>query len=118
MKLIIPMLKKLHDEFVLLPLPDWLDPKYELSTAFNAFNGCIGAIDGTYFEMRIPTKDNLRWYNCKSVVTTNVFVAVRSDCSFSFVLAGAEGSMNDASLLYYAIGRGFKVPKGRYYLAD
>ena len=47
-----------------------------------------------------------------------MFAAVKTDFSFSYVLAGAEGSINDATLCAQAFGRSFRVPPNRYYLVD
>lgn len=115
---LLPMLVKLHQHFVRLPDDNWLDPAIELDPKLNAFNGCIGAIDGTHVAAYIPSCQQLRWFDRKSRVTQNVFAAVRSDFSFSYVLAGAEGSMNDASLCNQALSRRFKIPGNRYYLGD
>ncbi len=51
-------------------------------------------------------------------ISQNVFAAVRSDGAFSYVLAGAEGSFHDSTLCNIAFANGFRVPDGRYYLAD
>ncbi len=110
--------KSLHRAFVRPNEDDWLDPEYELDPKLNAFNGCIGAIDGTHIHAFIPVSKQLRWRNRKGVISQNVFAAVRSDLSFSYILAGAEGSINDASLLREALERKFHIPKNRFYLAD
>ena len=115
---LLPMLEDLHRAFVRLPDDDWLDPDIELDPKLNAFNGCIGAIDGTHISAHIPTKQQLRWRDRKSRISQNVFAAVRSDLSFSYVLAGAEGSTADASLFSQALGRSFRVPQDRYYIGD
>ncbi len=116
---LLPMFVSLHKAFVCLPDDDWVDPAVELDPKLNAFNGCIGAIDGTHIAADIPTKKQLRWRDRKGKATQNVFAAVRSDYTFSYVLASAEGSMNDATLYAQAFGRSFRVPEGRYdYMAD
>jgi hypothetical protein len=113
------MFVSLHIKIV-KPMPaEWLDPEIELDRKLNAFNGCIGAVDGTHIHAHIPLRKQLRWRNHKGGVTQNVFAAVRQDGSFSYVLAGAEGSMNDASLLRQALGRRrFTIPLDRYYIGD
>lgn len=52
------------------------------------------------------------------MISQNVFAAVRQDFSFSYVIAGAEGSINDASLCAQAFARSFHIPGGRYSVAD
>lgn len=115
---VLPMLVSLHKAYVRLPADDWVDERIELDPVLNAFNGCIGAIDGTHIAAFIPANKQLRWRDRKGRVTQNVFAAVRSDYTFSYVLAGAEGSINDATLCSQAFGRSFRVPDGRYYVAD
>ena len=51
-------------------------------------------------------------------VSQNVFAAVRLDGNFPYVLAGAEGRLNDASLVRLALRRSFRVPQNRFYLDD
>ena len=98
---LLPLLEGLHGAFVQQRADDWLDSMVELDPKLSAFNGCIGAIDSVH------------------IFTQKVFTAVRSDHSFSYVLAGGEDYMRDPSLYQEAIGRGvFKIPKNRYYLAD
>jgi hypothetical protein len=118
MKRLLPRLVYLHTQFV-KPMPDeWLDPDIELDPKLNYFNGCIGAIDGTHVVAHVPTKRQWRWRDRKGMITQNVFAAVRSDTSFSYVLAGAEGSIHDATLYDHAFAGGFRVPDNRYYVAD
>jgi hypothetical protein len=117
-KTVLPMLVSLHTAFVRLPPDDWLDPTVECDPKLSAFNGCIGAIDGTHIGAHVPFRTQLPWRNRKGVVTQNVFAAVRQDYSFLYVMAGAEGSINDASLCTQAFARSFRIPEGRYYVAD
>lgn len=118
-KQLLPMFVKLHTVFVKPKPDDWLDPDIELNKQLNAFNGCIGAIDGTHIPAHIPLRKQLRWRGHKGGITQNVLAAVRTDSSFSYVLAGAEGSMNDATLIRHALSGGkFRLPPDRYYVAD
>ena len=118
MRTVLPILVSLHRHVVRLPDDDWLDPAIELNPQLNAFNGCIGAIDGTHVPAHVDLYDQPRWRDRKGGVSQNVFAAVRSDYSFSYVLAGAEGFINDASLCAQAFGRSFRVPENRFYVAD
>jgi hypothetical protein len=47
-----------------------------------------------------------------------VFAAVRHNDTFSFVLAGAEGSMHDSTLCRLAYDKGFKIASERFVLGD
>ncbi len=116
---LLPKFESLHKAFVQLNHDSWLDPVVELDPKLNAFNGCIGAIDGTHIFAHIPLREQQHWRDRKGQISQNVFAAVRSDYSFSYVLAGAEGSINDSSLCQQAFGRDkFSVPPNRYFLAD
>lgn len=91
----------------------------ELNVRSRQFNGCIGAIDGTHIPAFIPSRYQRRFYNRKSNITQNVFAAVGIDGRFLYVLAGAEGSMNDASLFVQTQkSRRFRIPSNRFFLGD
>ena len=111
---------RLYKAFVRLPPEDFVSPEVELDRRSRHFNGCIGAIDGTQIAAHIcrgPAYQ--RWRNRKQRIAQNVFVAMKLDGSFSYVLAGAEGSMNDSKLLHRVLHRHtFRIPRGRYYLSD
>ncbi|KAL1564083.1 protein ANTAGONIST OF LIKE HETEROCHROMATIN PROTEIN 1-like [Salvia divinorum] len=63
------------------------------------FEGCLGALDGTYINVRVRIGDAQR---------------------FIYVLPGWEGSAADSRILRDALSGpyGLKVPKGNYYLCD
>ena len=113
-------MQKLHRTYVRLPDDQYISPEVEFGDKkVRAFAGCIGAVDGTLLKMHVRIDDQQRWRSGrKGILAQNVFAAVRFDGSFSYVLAGAEGSMHDARLCTLAFSRGFRVPDGRYYLAD
>ncbi|XP_047947466.1 uncharacterized protein LOC125193668 [Salvia hispanica] len=69
------------------------------------FQGCLGALDGTYIQLQVPAVDKPRY---------------RSRKGSAYVLTGWEGSAADGRVLKDAIGRenGLKVPTGSYYLCD
>ncbi len=115
---LLPAFVSLHEEFVKPYDDDWLDPIIELDSMANSFNGCIGAIDGTHIPALVPSLKQQPYRDRKGAVSQNVFAAVRFDGSFAYVLAGAEGSMNDSSILGVALGGGFVIPPHRYYIGD
>jgi hypothetical protein len=108
----------LHTEFVRLPTDDFVAAEIELSKKFKEFTGCIGAIDGTHIAAHAPSSEQARFYNRKGKLMQNVFAAVRFDMRFSFVYAGAEGSVNDTILFRWSTNDSFTIPPGRYYLGD
>ncbi|MQL74611.1 hypothetical protein Taro_006969 [Colocasia esculenta] len=84
------------------------------------FKDCIGAIDGTHFPATVPTEIRSRFRGQEEHPTQNVLAAVNFDLTFSYILAGWEGSADDSRILNDALGRenGLKVPEGKYYLVD
>ncbi|KAL1564639.1 hypothetical protein AAHA92_06955 [Salvia divinorum] len=60
------------------------------------FEGCLGALDGTYINVRVPASDAPRYRNRKG------------------------SSAGDSRILRDALSRplGLKVPRGQYYLCD
>ncbi|QGI77755.1 hypothetical protein CEK25_004484 [Fusarium fujikuroi] len=101
-------------------MPDhrYVSPRIELNTKFCQFNGAIGAVDGTHIPAFIPLAHQQRFWSRKSTISQNIFAAVDFEGRFLYVLAGAEGSINDATLIGYAYNGSFKVPPGRFFLAD
>ncbi|KAK0711758.1 hypothetical protein B0H67DRAFT_493400, partial [Lasiosphaeris hirsuta] len=69
----LPRLMSLHKAFVRLPPDDWLDPDVELNPKTNAFNGCIGAVDGTHTAAHIPLRDQVRYRDRKGAITQNIW---------------------------------------------
>lgn len=116
-QVIIPM-RYLHTRFVRLPGPTYVSPDVELDLKFMQFNGAIGAIDGTHIHAFVPAKKQKRFWSRKNNISQNVLAAVTFSGLFSYVLAGAEGSINDASLIREAHTRSFTIPDGRFYLGD
>ncbi|KAK2742033.1 hypothetical protein CKAH01_01460 [Colletotrichum kahawae] len=115
---IINALVCLHKEVVVLPSESYVSPDIELNAKNAVFNGCIGAVDGTLIPAHIPASQQRRFFDRKGNISQNVFTAVKFDYTFSYVLAGAEGSMNDKTLLNHALARSFTAGAGQFYLAD
>ncbi|KAK6160194.1 hypothetical protein DH2020_003575 [Rehmannia glutinosa] len=84
------------------------------------FKGCLGALDRTYIEVRVPLSDKGRYRNRKGNVSVNVLVVCDRSMNFTYVLSGWEGSTADSRVLRDAVSRsnGLKVPNGNYYLCD
>ena len=66
----------------------------------------------------IYKRQQRKWFNRKSLLTQNVFCAVQLDGSFSYVLAGAEGPVNDATLLRHAVSKNLHIPEHRFYISN
>ncbi|KAL0386443.1 UNVERIFIED_CONTAM: hypothetical protein Slati_4602500 [Sesamum latifolium] len=84
------------------------------------FEGCFGALDGTYIDVRVPVEDRARYRTRKGFVSVNVLGVCDRKMRFIYVLAGWEGSAADARVLRDIISRpnGLKIPRGNYYLVD
>lgn len=76
--------------------------------------GCIGALDGTYINVRVPVADTPRYRNMKGHITTNTLAVCDPHLRFIYLLPGWEGSAGDSRILRDAISRplGLKVPRG------
>ncbi|SMR51463.1 unnamed protein product [Zymoseptoria tritici ST99CH_3D1] len=85
---------------------------------FSWFKSSLGGLDGTLLPMTLPEEVRGVWNSRKGTISQNVFAACGFDMVFHFVLAGYEGSAPDGTVLERAYKSGFKVPRGRYYLAD
>ncbi|KAL0354166.1 UNVERIFIED_CONTAM: hypothetical protein Sangu_0997900 [Sesamum angustifolium] len=80
--------------------------------------GCLGALDGTYIDVRVKAEDRARHRTRKGSIAVNVLSVCDRDMRFIYVLVGWEGSAADSRVLRDAITRptGLKIPRGNYYL--
>ncbi|XP_042067424.1 uncharacterized protein LOC121810744 [Salvia splendens] len=108
---------KLHRTFWVVP--EAVDDDCE-DHKWKWFKGCLGALDGTYINIQVPSVDKPRYRSRKGQICTNTLAACDRSMRFVYVLAGWEGSAEDARVLRDAVNRenGFKVPRGKYYLCD
>nr|CAD1830072.1 unnamed protein product [Ananas comosus var. bracteatus] len=88
---------------------------------FPYFKDCIGLLDGTHIEAKVPVRIATRFRGRKGL-TQNVMAAVKPDCRFTYVSTGWEGSANDFTVLKHALSlpppSGLWVIEGKYYLVD
>jgi hypothetical protein len=82
------------------------------------FKDCIGAIDGTHIPAFIPEDKRAPYRNRKGQISQNVLAACSLDFKFVYVLPGWEGSASDSLVYQDAKATDFKIPEGKYYLAD
>ncbi|XP_066359857.1 uncharacterized protein [Miscanthus floridulus] len=82
------------------------------------FQNCIGAIDGTHVPITIGQDKASPYRNRKGTLSQNVMFACDFDLKFTFISSGWEGSASDAGVLRSALGKGFTVPAGKFYLVD
>ncbi|XP_020250850.1 uncharacterized protein LOC109828233 [Asparagus officinalis] len=81
---------------------------------------CIGAIDGTHIPCMVYNIDQTPYRNRHGFLSQNVLAACTFDLKFIYVLAGWEGSANDARVLKDAMSRpyGLPLPQNKFYLVD
>ncbi|KAK4381054.1 hypothetical protein Sango_3004700 [Sesamum angolense] len=108
---------KMHKVLLTKPTPiadDCSDPHWKW------FKGCLGALDGTFIDVRVPGHENGRYRTRKGQVAVNVLGVCNPNMQFIFVLSGWEESAKDNRVLRDAIHRpnGLRVPTGNYYLCD
>ncbi|KAL0406512.1 UNVERIFIED_CONTAM: hypothetical protein Slati_3965100 [Sesamum latifolium] len=108
---------KLQDTFFARPVPideDCTDSRWRW------FKGCLGALDGTYIDVRVLNLEKGHYRTRKGHVTVNVLGVCNMNMQFIYVLTGWEGSVADSRVLRDAISRpdGLRVPTGKYYLCD
>ncbi|CAN0915464.1 hypothetical protein LINGRAHAP2_LOCUS29146 [Linum grandiflorum] len=63
------------------------------------FNDCIGAINGVHIDTVIPTAQQTPFRGRKITTTQNVMCICSFDMRFTYVMAGWEGTTNDARVL-------------------
>ncbi|KAK4396912.1 hypothetical protein Sango_1527800 [Sesamum angolense] len=89
---------------------DCLDPRWKW------FKGCLGALDGTFIDVRVPLHEKGRYRTRKGQVAVNVLGVCNPNMQFIYVLSGWEGSAADSRVLRDAIHRdgGLRVPSEEY----
>ncbi|XP_073055113.1 uncharacterized protein [Primulina eburnea] len=108
---------KLHT--ILLVKPSPVDETCTDET-WKWFQGCVGALDGTYINVHVPILDKGKYRTRKGTIAVNVLGVCDRDMNFIYALCGWEGSAADARVLRDALSRddGLKVERGSYYLCD
>jgi len=96
-----------------VPSEIWDDPKRR-----DFFGDCIGALDGSHILIKVNQEMQTRCRNHKGTISQNVLAACNFDLTFSYVLAGWEGSAHDGRVLRDARSKDFLIPDGKYYLGD
>ncbi|KAL0411160.1 UNVERIFIED_CONTAM: hypothetical protein Slati_3705700 [Sesamum latifolium] len=84
------------------------------------FEGCLGALDDTYIDVRVPAEDRAHYRTHKGSISVNVLGMCDRDMRFIYVLSRWKGSTADNRVLRDAISRSkdLKIPRGNYYLVD
>ncbi|KAL0431191.1 UNVERIFIED_CONTAM: hypothetical protein Sradi_0745100 [Sesamum radiatum] len=108
---------RLHPLLLAKPTPV---PPNSTCSRWKWFEGSLGALDGTYINVRVRAEERARYRTRKGSISVNVLGVCDRDMRFIYVLAGWEGSAADSRVLRDAITRptGLKLPRGNYYLVD
>src|SRR5215469_9357825 len=85
---------------------------------FPYFADAIGAIDGTHISCSPSATDRELARNRKGMLTQNCLVACSFDLRALYCLSGWEGSAADATIYNDARTTDFRIPRGKFYLAD
>lgn len=107
-----------HKALVQMPTDDFVSDKISTNPKYTAFNGCIGAIDGTHIAAHVPVAEQGRFLSRNGGISHNVFAAVTFGGRFVYVLAGAEVTIGDASLIRIASWRNLKIPNEHFFIGD
>ncbi|KAL2242184.1 UNVERIFIED_CONTAM: hypothetical protein Sindi_0336400 [Sesamum indicum] len=81
---------------------------------YNILLGCLGALDGTFIDVRVPEAEKGRYRTRKGHVAVNVLGVCNPNMQFIYVLSGWEGSAADNRVLRDAVHRqgGLRIPTG------
>ncbi|KAK4410259.1 hypothetical protein Sango_0098900 [Sesamum angolense] len=87
---------------------------------FCQYQGYLGALDGTFIDVRIPEADKCHYCTRKGHIIVNVLGVCNMNTQFIYMLTGWEGSAADSRVLRDVITRPdeLRVPTGKYYLCD
>ncbi|KAL1557051.1 hypothetical protein AAHA92_12591 [Salvia divinorum] len=109
----------IHLHSILFVEPSPVDESCE-DPRWKWFQGCLGALDGTYINVCVSMTDAPRYRTRKGHIATNTLAVCDRFLRFVYILPGWEGSVADSRVLRDAVTRpnGLKVPKGAYYLCD
>ncbi|CAO2817624.1 unnamed protein product [Amaranthus hypochondriacus] len=114
---ILSCVLRLHNILLKTPEPILEDSNDE---RWKWFKNCLGALDGTFINLKVREVDKPRYRTRKGDITTNVFAACSVDIEFTYVLPGREGSAADSRILKDALLRThpIRIPHGTFYLVD
>ncbi|KAL0387668.1 UNVERIFIED_CONTAM: hypothetical protein Sradi_2648600 [Sesamum radiatum] len=84
------------------------------------FKGCLGALDGTFVDVRVPKHEKDRYHTRKGQVSVNILGVCNPKLQFIYVLCGWEGSAADNRVFQDSIHTpgGLGVMAGNYYLCN
>jgi len=94
-------------------------PKLASNPRFQAFlPGCIGAVDGSHYECRVPMEQQDIYHNHHGYTSFNVCRIVDFSGRWIYMLAGWEGSAHDSRVYHDTWTKDLVIPKEAYVLGD
>lgn len=114
------MSQKFYCAYIKLPTQNTRLPEHIFTDEdiYPYFEDCVGAIDGTHIPAFLPADKRAPFRNRKGEISQNILAACSFDFKFVYVLSGWEGSASDSLVYQDAKITDFKIPDGKYYLAD
>ena len=82
------------------------------------FKDCISAIDGSHIPVFVPESLRARFCDRKGQILQNVLAACSIDMAFLYLLPSWEGSTANSHIFESVRREDFRIPDGRYYLAN
>lgn len=109
-----------YTDYVRLPdVNDPIPPEIRQNPKFFPFfKDALGAIDGTHINCTPTAEQRQAIRDRKGALTTNCLAACTFDLQFTYIFSGWEGSAADSTMFHDARITDFRVPPGKYYLAD
>ncbi|CAN1128151.1 hypothetical protein LINPERHAP2_LOCUS4447 [Linum perenne] len=103
------MLKLNH---ILLKKPEPI-PDNSNDVKWRHFKNCLGALDGSHINVRVPLDMQTRYRDRKGNTSINILGVCTPKLEFIYCLSGWEGSAHDGRVLRDALARpnGLKVPE-------
>ncbi|CAN1128064.1 Uncharacterized protein At2g29880 [Linum perenne] len=103
------MLKLNH---ILLTKPEPI-PDNSNNVKWRHFKNCLGALDGSHINVRVPLDMQTRYRDRKGNTSINILGVCTPKLEFIYCLSGWEGSAHDGRVLRDALARpnGLKVPE-------
>ncbi|CAN1316273.1 hypothetical protein LINPERPRIM_LOCUS30013 [Linum perenne] len=113
-KVLRAMLKLNH---ILLKKPEPI-PDNSNDVKWRHFKNCLGALDGSHINVRVPLDMQTRYRDRKGNTSINILGVCTPKLEFIYCLSGWEGSAHDGRVLRDALARpnGLKVPEGKIIL--
>jgi hypothetical protein len=109
-----------YTKYVSLPTHDSPVPR-EISSNpkfFPYFANALGAVDGTHINCIPSAVNRPTARNRKGFLSQNCLMACTFDMRFVYVISGWDGSAADAAVYNDARFHDFRIPPGKFYLAD